>query len=153
MEDGGTHSSPTALGLGISASHPPQISQFFVWDWEGAQKCFILRNQTTGDLTFTSPGQTHSPVCAPHGLLFFQQSCYVGNLLSYISNIFQLCITVYSCNIISCMNFLGHSQPLRGGTCPPGPPLGPALQGSNKTILLRMLICDHRCSYFLRLLQ
>ena len=44
---------------------PPQISEFFVWDWEGAQKCFILRDQTTGDLTFTSPGHTHSPVCAP----------------------------------------------------------------------------------------
>ena len=22
----------------------------FVWDWEEVQKCFILRNQTTGDL-------------------------------------------------------------------------------------------------------
>ena len=34
----------------ISAPHPPQISEFFVWDSEGAQKCFILRDQTTGDL-------------------------------------------------------------------------------------------------------
>ena len=25
---GGKHSSPTALGLGISAPHPPQISEF-----------------------------------------------------------------------------------------------------------------------------
>ena len=24
--------------------------QSFVWDWEGAQKCFILHDQTTGDL-------------------------------------------------------------------------------------------------------
>ena len=50
---GGTHSSPTALGLGISAPPPnthPKFPSFFVWDWEGAQKCFILRNQTTGDL-------------------------------------------------------------------------------------------------------
>ena len=48
---GCTHSSPTALGLGISA--PPQHTpnfRFFVLDWEGAQKCFILRDQTTGDL-------------------------------------------------------------------------------------------------------
>ena len=30
--------------------HPPQIYEFFVWDSEGAQKCFILRDQTTGDL-------------------------------------------------------------------------------------------------------
>ena len=31
---------------------PPTHPKFssFVWDWEGAQKCFILRDQTTGDL-------------------------------------------------------------------------------------------------------
>ena len=45
------HSSPTALGLGISApTHPKFLS--FVWDWDGAQKCFILHNQTTIDLKF-----------------------------------------------------------------------------------------------------
>ena len=55
MEDWGgggcTNSSPTALGLGISApsQHTPNF-RFFVLDWEGAQKCFILRDQTTGDL-------------------------------------------------------------------------------------------------------
>ena len=53
---GGTHSRPTALILGISAPPPPPhthipiISELFVWDWEGAQKCFILRDQTTVDL-------------------------------------------------------------------------------------------------------
>ena len=33
---------------------PPTHPKFpsFVWDWEGAQKCFILRDQTTGDLKF-----------------------------------------------------------------------------------------------------
>ena len=36
----------------LSAPHPPQISEFFVWESEGAQKCFILRDQTTGDLKF-----------------------------------------------------------------------------------------------------
>ena len=30
--------------------HQPQISEFLVWDWEGAQKCFIHHDQTTGDL-------------------------------------------------------------------------------------------------------
>ena len=54
-----THSSPTALGyVGISATPPPtpppptHAPKFpsVVWDWEGAQKCFILRDQTTGDL-------------------------------------------------------------------------------------------------------
>ena len=28
----------------------PKFPSFFVWDSEGAQKCFILRDQTTGDL-------------------------------------------------------------------------------------------------------
>ena len=54
MEDGGggSHSNPTALGLGISA--PPTNPKFlsFVWDWEGAQECFILCDQTTGDIKF-----------------------------------------------------------------------------------------------------
>ena len=35
------------FGLGISAPDPPQS---VVWEWEGAQKCFILRDKTTGDL-------------------------------------------------------------------------------------------------------
>ena len=54
MEDGGNHSSPTALGLGISAPCTHLKFQRFFFcgggDWEGAQKCFILRDQTTGDL-------------------------------------------------------------------------------------------------------
>ena len=50
---GGTHSRPTAMGLGISASPPPTHAPKFpslIWDWEVAQKCFILSDQTTGDL-------------------------------------------------------------------------------------------------------
>ena len=55
-------------------TQPPNFSSF-VWDWEGAQKCFILRNQTTGDLTpFTSQDHTRSPVCAPQGDLSFCRS-------------------------------------------------------------------------------
>ena len=83
MEDRGHTLQPHSLGTGDKCPYPPQISEFFVWDWEGAQKSFILLDQTTGDLTFTSPGHTHSLYLCPHGLLFFQQSCYVGNLLSY----------------------------------------------------------------------
>ena len=37
-------------GMEDKCLHPPKISEFFVWDWEGAQKCYILPNQTTGDL-------------------------------------------------------------------------------------------------------
>ena len=44
---------------------PTPNLRVFVWDWEGAKECYILRDQTTRDLTFTSPGHTHSPVCAP----------------------------------------------------------------------------------------
>ena len=66
MEDGEYTLQPSALGLGISAPPPPTPNfRVFVWDWEGAKKCFIFRDQTTRDLTFTSPGHTHSPVCAP----------------------------------------------------------------------------------------
>ena len=124
MEDGGAHSSPRALGLGISAPHPPQISEFFVWDWEGAQKCFILRDQTTGELTFTSPGQTHSPVCAPTASFSFSR-VVMWVICYHINNLSLLCITVYSRNIIFCVIFLGHSQPLRGGgaRAPQAPPL------------------------------
>ena len=66
MGAGTTHSSPTALGLGISVPNPKILS--FVFDLEGTQQCFILRDQTTGDFKFpslASPGHTHSPVCAP----------------------------------------------------------------------------------------
>ena len=40
MEDRGGINAPT---------HAPKFPSL-VWDWEGAQKCFILHDQTTGDL-------------------------------------------------------------------------------------------------------
>ena len=69
----------------ISAPHPPQISEFFVWDNEGAQKCFIFRDQTTGDSKshHLQARATLTALSVPHGHLFFQPSCYVGNPLSY----------------------------------------------------------------------
>ena len=81
MGGGGTHSSPTALGLGISASphthKHPKFPSFFVWDWEGAQKCFILRDQTTGDLkSHHLQARSHSQPCLcpprPHFLSVIQ---------------------------------------------------------------------------------
>ena len=74
---GGTHSIPTALGLGISApTHAPKIPSL-VWDWEGAQKCFILHNQTTGDLKshHLQARATLTAMSVPHGHLFFLQNC------------------------------------------------------------------------------
>ena len=46
---GAKHSSPTALWLGIGVRHSPKISEFCL-GLGGAQKCFILRDQTKGDL-------------------------------------------------------------------------------------------------------
>ena len=45
---GGHHLQPHSLGTGDKCPHPKFPS--LVWDWEGAQKCFILHDQTTGDL-------------------------------------------------------------------------------------------------------
>ena len=54
MEDGGGGGHTLQLvSLGTGDKYPlntPQFSEFFAWGWEGAQKCFILGDQTTGDL-------------------------------------------------------------------------------------------------------
>ena len=51
IEDGGGGHTLQSHSLGTKDMyHPPQISEFFfVLDREGTQKCFILRDQTTGD--------------------------------------------------------------------------------------------------------
>ena len=99
---GGTHSSPTALGLGISA--PPQHTPnflFFVLDWEGAQKCFILRDQTTGDLKshHLQARVTLKALSVPPRPHFLS-----ADLFCHISYLAQLCITVYTRNIIYIYN-------------------------------------------------
>ena len=101
MEDvggGGTHSSSTSLGLGISAP-PPQhtpIFRVFVWGWEGAQKCFILGDQTTGDLKShrLQARVTLTALSVPPGPHFLS-----AELQCHISNLFQLCSTVYTRNV------------------------------------------------------
>ena len=45
-EGGGAH---TPAPRDKCPTHPPKFLSF-VWDWEGAQKCFSLCDQTTGDL-------------------------------------------------------------------------------------------------------
>ena len=76
---------PTKWKISAPPPYPPQIPSFFVWDSEGAQKCFILRDQTTGELkSYHLQAQAAlTALSVPHGHLFFQQSCYVGNPLSY----------------------------------------------------------------------
>ena len=73
MEDwgGGTHSSPTALGLGISAppQHNPNLRVFlFCFGLGGDTKVFYPPRPDYRRFkipSFTSPGHTHSLVCAP----------------------------------------------------------------------------------------
>ena len=93
---------------------------------------FILRDQTTGDLKshHLQARVTLTALSVPPRPHFLS-----ADMLCHISFLSQLCITVYTRNITYIMRekvvFLGHSQPLwgggGGGTCPPGPPLGPAL--------------------------
>ena len=68
------------------------------------------------------PGSHSQPCLCPHGLLFFQQSCYKW-VICYINNLSLLCITVCSCNIIFCVNFFrALTASSGGGHMPPGPP-------------------------------
>ena len=112
------HSSPTALGLGISAPPPPQkkkkkkkqqqqqqqkkVSEFFVWDWEGTQKCFILRDQTTGDLkshhlqarvTLTALSMPPQPHFLSAELL-----CHISNLSGTVKKIKVTGILISLCS-------------------------------------------------------
>ena len=83
MEDGvgggvgGTHSSPTALGLGISVpTHQSQISEFCL-TLGGGTKVFYPRDQTTGVLKYhhLQARVTHTAMSVPHGHLCFLQNC------------------------------------------------------------------------------
>ena len=65
---GGTHSSPTALGLGISAPHPRAQNAEFGLGLGGGTKVFYPLRPDYRRFkipSFTSPGHTHSHVCAP----------------------------------------------------------------------------------------
>ena len=102
MEDrGDTHSSPTALGLGISAPHTiaPKIPSL-VWDWEGAQKCFIPSDQTTGDLKSHNlqAGATLIAMSVPPGPPFLSAELWVVRYqLGYLGIIMHY--GIYSRNI------------------------------------------------------
>ena len=77
---GGTHSSPTALGLGISAPHLCTQNAEFGLGLGGGTKVFYPLRPDYRRLkipSFTSPGHTHSHVCAP-----FSFCRIVGNPLS-----------------------------------------------------------------------
>ena len=124
----------------LSAPPPPPTHPKFPSFCLGlgeAQKCFILRNQTTGDLKShhlqarVTLEVTLTAVSVPPRPHFLS-----AELLCHLSNLSQLCITVYTRNIMKKVFIfflffffwggggVGHSRPLRGGggTWPPGPP-------------------------------
>ena len=105
---------------------PPIHPKFpsFVWDWEGAKKCFILRDQTPGYLKshHLQAWTTLTAMSVPPRPPFLSVELWVvryhpGNLYRYYN-----AFTVYTRNIIKLKKsynvqnkFLGHSQPLGGG--------------------------------------
>ena len=86
MEGGGGHTLQShSLGTGDKCSLPsPHISEFFVWDSEGAQKCFILHDQTTWDLKshHLQARVTHTELSVPPPPPTDTFS-FMGNPLSY----------------------------------------------------------------------
>ena len=76
---------PQPWGWG-KCPHPntPQFSEFFVWGWEGAQKCFILGDQTTGDLKthHLQARVTLTALSVPSGPHFLstELQCHISNL-------------------------------------------------------------------------
>ena len=87
---GGTNSSPTALGLGISAPHPPQISEFCLGLGGGTKVFYPLRpdNRRFKIPSFTSLSHTHRPPRTPSLSAELWVICY------HLGNLSQLRITV-----------------------------------------------------------
>ena len=85
MEDGGGGGhrlQPHSLGTGISAPHPPQISEFCLGLVGGTKVFYPPRpDYRIFEIpSFTSPRHTHSPVCAPRATVSFSRN--VGDPLS-----------------------------------------------------------------------
>ena len=127
---GGTHSSPAALGLGRSAPTHPKFTSF-CFGLGGGKRVFYPPRPDYKRFNIYKPGSHSQPCLCPHGLLFFQQSCYKW-VICYINNLSLLCITVCSCNIIFCVNFFRALTASSGGAHAPRPPppplLGPTLK-------------------------
>ena len=130
----------------MTPTHPKFPS--FAWDWEGAQKCFIPRDQTTGDLKshhLQTPVTLTALSVPPRPPFLSAELCVIRY---HISNLSQLCITIYilaiSYNARKKFFFVflrALTASWGGGTCPPGPPLGPALKGAFK----QTAQYDHSC--------
>ena len=147
MEDWGGGHTLQPHSLGTEDKCPTPTFRFVVLDWEGAQKCFILRDQTTGDLKshHLQARVTLTALSVP------PQPHFLSADLTYISYLSQLCITVYTRNIIYIMRekswlFLraltassggGGGGGGGGGHVPPRPPLR---SGTGLSIILQLCI-------------
>ena len=130
MEDGGGGTlQPHSLGTGDKCP-PPTHPKFpsFVWNWECAQTCFILRDQTDYRRfkipSFTSQGHTHNHVhsqsclCSPRPLFLSAElwviSYHLGNLGIIID--YRMYSQYHNTrNIIFCAKKFGGGGV---GTCP-----------------------------------
>ena len=77
----------------MNPTHPKFPS--FVGDWEGAQKCFIPRDQTTKDVKshHLQAPVTLTALSVPPRPPFLSEELWV--ICYHISNLSQLCITIY----------------------------------------------------------
>ena len=81
------------------------------------------------------PGSHSQPCLCPHGLVFFSR-VVMWVICYHIKSLSLLCITVYSRNIIFCVNFFRALTASSGGHVPPRPPLrSGTANGPNGTIL------------------
>ena len=140
MEDGRGHTlQPDSLNWELWGCAPQPKFPSFVWDWEGAQKYFILHDQTTGDLKshHLQARVTFKALSLPPRPLFLSAELWV---IRYHLGREQLLLCVFpimhyriysQCHsynqrkkIFFCVGGGGYSQPLGGGggMCPPGPP-------------------------------
>ena len=120
----------------------------------------VTRLQEIKNPIIYKPGPRSQPCLCPNGHHFFQQSCYVGNPLSY-KYALQYIYSQYHIMREKCYIFLGHSHPLRGGTCPPRPPLksgtantaawsdmGPGLENSTRPLVFTSASGCRASEYF-----
>ena len=124
--EGGHTLQPHSLVSSDNCPPPTPNFRFFFWDREGAQKCFILRNQTTGDLKshHLQARITLTSLSMPPEPHFLSAELWVIRYhLASILCVFP--ITHYRTN--NAQFFRAHS--LLGES----PSLGPALHGLKRT--------------------
>ena len=135
---------PHSLETGDKWPPPPSpIILSFVWDWEGAQKCFILCNQTTGDLKshHLTTRVTLTALSVPPRAPLLSAELWV--ICYHLGNLGIMCIPNYALPYILAISynarkfiFLGHLRPFQWGGGGGSTPLGQALsKAGNQTMV------------------